>query len=164
MLTDYLTTQEVREAIGIEDDELSDTSLALPMYETELGIALSLVGTTGTLQQDYATIAAKDPTVRTATESALYSQTRLYAVYTTGLAVLPSLPLRAMKGESDEKADYTRFGGNVHDQVAERLSAAAARVLVALGKTYDSFNQVDATSTVRTYFTSASPSYDPITG
>lgn len=163
MLTDYLSFPEVRQAIGVEDDELTDDALSLPMYETELGIALAQVGDGG-LQDLYLTVLAKDDTVRSAIEKKLYNQTRLYAVYSMALVALTATPLQAMKGEGDEKANYSRFGGDVHQQVLDRVTAAAERTLVALSGTYATATSVVVTRVSRVYMAAASPSYDPITG
>jgi len=163
-LTDYLSFAEVREAIGIEDDELSDDTLSLPMYRTELSIALASVGTGGTLDADYRTAAQLDEGSRTADQQMLFDFTRLFAVYTVALAVLPSVPLRAMKGESDEKSDYTRFGGNVHDQVYQRLTTSLERSLQALSALYARIQNSGATRPVLTVMGTVSPSYDPISG
>ncbi len=162
-LTDYLSFDEVRQSIGVDEDELSDDSLSLPMYATELTIALGAVGD-GALQALYTTVAQLDPASRTAQQQQLYDLTRLYAVYSTALACLPGIPLQAMKGEADEKADYTRFGGNVHDQVMARLTTSAERSLLALTALYIKIASLDATPVVRTLFLATGNNYDPITG
>lgn len=163
-LTDYLTFAEVRQAIGVEDDELTDDSLSLPMYETELAIALGSVGSTGTLQTDYLTWAAMAVTDRTAPQQNLYMLTRLYAVYSTCIACMPWVALGTIKGESDEKADYTRFGGNVQEAMQVAVTASSERALIALSTAYANYLQLTTPRVSLSYSVAASPSYDPITG
>lgn len=161
-LTDYTSALEVRAALGVDETELTDASLALPMYETELGISLSLVS--ANLQADYLVINAKTAKTRSTAEELVLQRTRLFSTYTIATVALTSLPLGTFKGESDEKADYTRFSGNVQDQVAARIATRLERATTALASAYGALIQVTAIVTDRIFAAPSSPSYDPVTG
>jgi hypothetical protein len=161
LLTDYLSLDEVRQAIGVDQDELSDDSLLMPMYMTELTLALATVSDGG-LQAVFNTIAAKS--TMTAQEKQLFDLTRLYAVYSTAIACLPGLPLAIMKDETDGQADFGRFGGNVHDQVMQRLTSAVERVSIPLTTVYMAIASITTARPVLNLLGISGPTYDPITG
>lgn len=161
-LTDYTSFQEVRAALGVEDDELSDDTLSLPMYETKLGISLDQIDST--LQAAFLVIAAKVATTRTTPETLVFDRTRLFATYAVAIACIPSIGLRAMKGESDEKADYSRFSGTNLQDLANGLAADFEGISLGLQKAYAAFNASTVTKVVRVFIAGSSPSSDPVTG
>ena len=161
-LTDYTSFDEVRSALGVDSDELQDTTLSLPRFETELGIALELVSVT--LQSDFILISAIDVGTRTALEKSVYDRTRLFSAFSVASSCLSGLPLFTMKGESDNKADYTRFSGNLHEQVSENVMGALDSYRAALLRAYQTYKDGGQTVVSRPYFIAVSPTYDPVIG
>ena len=106
-LTDYIDYGEVRAALGVSSYELSDDTLALPMYTRALQAKLdAIIGTvgdrTGTLRFIFEGVSL-DSSPTTA-EEAFSDQISLFAVYVVAEACLSGLSLLALKSESDGKA------------------------------------------------------------
>lgn len=162
-LTDYTTFDEVRSALGVDSSDLPDETLQLRRYLTEVEIGLEEVGSTVITQ--YKVISDKETSARTDAESLVYDRTRLCATYLAAAACLSGLPLFVNKSETDEKSSYTRFTGNVIEQVSENIRASLERYRAALQNAVSSLENGSSVVRQRRTFIYAVPSnYDPVTG
>lgn len=95
--------------------ELTDTQLALDLYDNVLYLALISVDIPddapgpGPLDTRFAEINAIDLGSRTILEQKLFVLTRAFSTYVVAHEVGKSLPLLAAKSISDSKASVTRF-------------------------------------------------------
>ncbi len=107
-LTPYCTPDEVRAALGVNDIELPDRMLNLPVYELGLTRELRQVGLS--LPAAFSTASQAEP--RTDEQQALVEATREWAVYCVARQVGTSLAMLAPKDVTDDKASIGRFAGD----------------------------------------------------
>lgn len=165
-LTTYCNFDEVRSALGVNDLELKDTVLALPVYEMGLIREFNKISTS--LTAAFSTVIAKGHATRTANESALHDAVRLFSVYAAAKQVGVSLPTFAPKDVGDGKANVSRFAGEpftkVLDAIDEYYLVMKENVRQAL-EVYAGSSATTAPSlTPATVFMATKRSYDPITG
>jgi len=113
-ILDYMAYDEVRTTCGLASDELSDTVLALPVYDSALKLAAGDVTVpeaigTGTLIAEFALVLAKAEIDRTALEQRFYDLCHMFFVYAVAAEVVKPISMRAPKTRSDGKAVITRF-------------------------------------------------------
>ena len=159
MLTTYTTYDDIRAALGVSDEDLEDSTLALTLYSDYLTQELEDVSLT--LPETYATIKAKPSP--TAQETRFLKACGLFATYSVAKMLTAALPLFASKQTTDGKAAVQRFENPYRDtikNVLEQYSTMRNRLVAALAV----IGASSATSTTRVYMSVASPSYDPVTG
>lgn len=162
-LTTYCSYDEVRSALGVNDLELPDRVLGLPVYEMGLVREISRLSTS--LNAAFSSVAAKTPATRTVAEKALYDAMRLFSVYTVAKQVGVSLPTFAPKDVSDGKASVSRFAGEPFKATLEAIDEYLAAYKVDLKAAFDAFNGATATAApVLAGVLAAQRSYDPVTG
>jgi hypothetical protein len=162
-LTTYCSYDEVRSALGVNDLELKDSVLALPVYEMGLLRELSKLSTA--LNAAFSVVAAVAPGDRTAQQTALYEACHLFSVYTVAKQVGVSLPTFAVKDVSDGKASVSRFAGEPFKATLAAIDEYLAGYKVDLKAAFETFNGAGTTLARATVGTVASPrSYDPVTG
>jgi hypothetical protein len=88
-LTTYCDFGEVRSALGVNDIELSDLVLGLPVYE--MGLIRELNRLSTSLNAAFLTIYAKTRASRTPDEAELHDSVRLFSVYAAAKQVGVSL-------------------------------------------------------------------------
>lgn len=108
-LTKYCSYDEVRSTLGVNDIELSDAVLSLPVYE--MGLLRELNKVSPSLAAAFSAIYDKVPAQRTAAELAMFSATRLFCVYAAARQMGVALPNFAPKDVGDGKATISRFAG-----------------------------------------------------
>lgn len=159
LITAFTTYGDIRNALGIEDDELPDTTLSAKLYEDALmadldEVSLDLVTTFQTVS------ALVEPTE---VQQRFLRYTRLFSTYSVARQLLPSLPMFSKKSIEDGKARMERFAEAYRDTIKtvndeygkyqNRLSQALASV------------SISGTTTVsRSYMSVVTPVSDPITG
>ena len=162
-LTDYTSYAEVRAVLGVESEEISDTTLALSLYGDHL--TNELEGVNVNLPTQYAAVVAVvSPAVRTDVQTRFYSVTRLFAAYAVAKQLGSALAMFGPKDITDGKATVSRFADSPYkatlsrvDQQYEALRAKLEAAYLALGLTLTQ-------STPRPYFVISSPSTNPVTG
>ena len=158
MLNDYTSYSDIRAALGVDEDDISDETLGLPIYDDLLtqdleDVDLTVVDTYTT------TTAISSPT---AAETRFLRACKLFATFSVARQLTSSLPLFAAKQMTDGKAQIQRFDNPYQEtikKVNEQYGLARSRLvttLLAIGTTAD--------TVVKTYFGVASPSTDPVTG
>lgn len=164
-LTSYCEPDEVRAALGVNDLELSDAVLNLPVYE--IGLVRELNKVSVSLPVAFSLVSAIAEETRTDVAQALIDATRLFSVYASARQVGVSLGIMAPKDVGDGKAATARFSDSPYRDTLARVEqmylATKSGVLDALN-TY-SGTAVGTKATVPFTVLLASPrSYDPVTG
>jgi hypothetical protein len=164
-LTTYCEFAEVRSALGVNDLELKDSVLSLPVYEMGLIREINKVSTS--LPAAFSSVLAKSPSTRTANESALYSAMHLFSVYAVARQVGVSLPTFAPKDVGDGKASVSRFSGEPFEKVLDRIDSMYLEMREGLRSAYEVYaggSSVAPNLTPATVFLASGRSYDPVTG
>jgi hypothetical protein len=163
-LTTYLQLDEVRAALGVNDLELKDTVLILPVYEMGLVRELNKISTS--LPAAFSAAHSKQAADRTAAEAALYDATHLFAVYAVAKQVGVSLASFAPKDVGDGKATLSRFAGESYKETMDRVEGMFADTRSGLVAAYEAFAGSSSSTPNTTPFTSfiaSSRSRDPVT-
>jgi hypothetical protein len=163
-LTTYAQYEEIRAALGVNSQELSDTVLALPVYEMGLVRELNKISTS--LPAAFSTVQAIEEDARTDVQQALFESTRLFSVYAAAKQVGVSLASFAPKDISDGKASLSRFTGDSYKETMDRVEAAYLDAKQGLIDTMGSYTgDTDTSSTVPfTTFVVSSRVTDAVTG
>lgn len=165
-LTTYCEFDEVRSALGVNDLELKDSVLALPVYEMGLVRELNKVSTS--LTAAFSAVSAKSVGSRTEAEGGLYDAVHVFSVYAVARQVGVSLSVFAPKDVGDGKATISRFSGEpfkvTMDGVNEYYQIAKDAVRQALEAYNGSNNTIAASLTPATLFKASGRSYDPVEG
>jgi len=164
-LTNYLELEEVRAALGVNDTELKNSVLNLPVYE--IGLVRELSKISASLPVAFSTSSAVPGVSRTPVQQALVDATHLFSVYACARQVGVSLAAMAPKDIGDGKASMSRFSDAPYKDVMTRVEAmyTAARNSLMESMILYSGAGVQTKSTVpRTVFMASSRSYDPVTG
>jgi len=156
----YTTEDEIRAALGVDPDELTDATLDLDMYLQFLLVKLRSISPS--LPADYATVASIDEGTRTDEEAALYSGVKLFAPYAVAVFTLPALALMAQKQVTDGKAGVARFAGEPYKETMARVQAMYDQLKTELLDVYTAYIGGPAASTLRPYLSVISPSVDPV--
>jgi hypothetical protein len=161
-LEDYTSQDEVRAALGVDSDELSDATLDLDMYYQYLLVELRSIS--ATLLTDFATVVGIAEGSRSEVQAALFAAVKLFAPYAVAVFALPSLPLLAQKALTDGKASVTRFSGEPYKDTSERVQAMYEKLrtdLIAASGTYLGSSSV---SSLRPFLSAVGLAVDPVTG
>lgn len=165
-LTTYCEFDEVRSALGVNDLELKDSVLALPVYEMGLVRELNKISTS--LTAAFSSIVAKSLSARTANESALYDSVHLFSVYAVARQVGVSLPVFAPKDVGDGKATVSRFAGEPFRATLEGVDAYYQITREGVRQALEVYEGSTATAsaglTPASLFVASTRSYDPVTG
>lgn len=157
----YTTAAEVRATLGVSTTELSDSVLALPIYDT---IADESVDSVHSELADLfeAKAALLTPT---ALESKFVAVVKLYVTYAMASHLLTALPLFSVKSLTDGKAEFDRQSdvfADVKDGVNTMLRSLRARV-EQLMELVDG-TVIPASSPVSVSLVASKLATDPITG
>lgn len=164
-LTIYLELDEVRAALGVNDLELKDSVLNLPVYE--IGLVRELSKISASLPVAFSTVSAVAPASRTPTQQALADATHLFSVYACARQVGVSLAAMAPKDIGDGKATMSRFSDAPYKDVMTRVEAmytAARNSLMESMILYSGAGSQTASTVPRTVFKAAARAFDPVTG
>lgn len=165
-LTTYCDFAEVRSTLGVNDKELKDTVLGLPVYEMGLVRELNKVSTS--LNAAFSTLYAKVPAARTLAEANLHDAVRLFSVYAVAKQVGVSLANFAPKDVTDGKASVGRFAGTPFESVLDRIDDMYTGLKEDLKLAFEAFGGAASgaiSSTVPMRVFGASPrAYDPVRG
>lgn len=161
-LLELTTYAEVRAALGVNDIEISDTTLGLELYSSNLSMELDDINIQ--LQDKYAEVKAIDAAARSAAQKRFYEAVRLFATYTVAKHCCVSLPMFGPKSVSDSKTEVSRFSDSPYKETTKRVenqySTVRQRVVAALDSLLAS-TTVKASLNVMMVST---PSSDPVTG
>lgn len=114
MLIQFTDFDSIRSVLGVSDDELSDATLILPLYELQLKSELNKLN--ATLLADYLTVSAQT-IPPTALESSFLDSVRLFCTYSVATQAAKSMPMFAPRVLTDGKASFTRFSEAYKDVI-----------------------------------------------
>jgi len=124
-ITDYTTYDDIRAVLGVEDDELTDATIGLSIYENTLSLALT--ATSGVLSPSTETrnLAEQHEYISnlvspTDDETKMLLTIVNYACCVVAAALSSSLPMLAPKIQSDGKSTLTRFASEETYKSAQR--------------------------------------------
>lgn len=165
-LTAYCEFEEVRSALGVNDLELKDQVLDLPVYE--MGLIREFNRLSTSLNAAFSSIHLKSPASRTSGESTLHDAVRLFSVYAVAKQVGVSLANFAPKDVGDGKATVSRYSGEPFEKVLARIDEYYAALRPELRSAYEVFSSTTSTASLATtpnvFFVAAKRGYDPVTG
>ena len=157
-LTQFTSYDEIRAVLGVSDEELEDTTLALSMYPRLLEMDLGDISS-GLVDQYLAIYALA---IKTPEEQKLLDVVSVFSAYAISKHLLTSMPLFAPKRITDGRAETDRvtdpFEG-VREGVNSTYQTLRARVLIALGN----LGTPVTAATQRTYFAVAGLAINPVT-
>lgn len=166
MLSPFTTPADVRALLGVNDIEVADVTLGLPVFEMGLRHELRKVSA------DFDVIAlftaANDKAIadRTPEEASFHEATQYFSSLAAAAQVGISLALAAPKRLTDDKSGVERFSGTPYTDVLDRIDAnllgAKAALLLALASLTD--KPPSATTVGFTHFVAVKRGYDPVTG
>ena len=157
MLTDYTTYADIRAALGVTEDDLEDSTLALTLYSDYLVQELEDVALT--LPAKFAEVKAKGSP--TEAETRFLSATRLFSTFAVAKQLTAALPLFAAKQLGDGKATVQRFESPYRDTIKtvnDQYGRTRNRLIAAL----EAITTTSGTTVARQYFAVVSPSTDPV--
>lgn len=159
MLTDYTSHDEIRSALGVDDEELGDDRLRLKIYESTLladldDIHVGIRGLYGTLRTVDSLTEDQDRFVRAC---------QSFATYSVAKDLTASLPMFAPQSIEDGKSKLDRFSNPYRDTIA-KINAQFELWRKRLDAAFAIVNSSDSTLTAKTFFAVASSASDPITG
>ena len=165
-LTAYCDFSEVRSALGVNDIELSDGVLGLPVYE--MGLIRELNRLSTSLNAAFLAIYEKVPASRTPDEAELHDSVRLFSVYAAAKQVGVSLANFAPKDVGDGKATISRYSGEPFEKVLARIDDYYSALRGELRTLYETFSSSASTTAASTkpstFFVASKRGYDPVTG
>lgn len=159
MLTDFTTYAEVRAALGVSDEEASDVTLALPMYEEALkadldDISLSLITT-------YTTV--KTEVTPTDAQKRFLASVHLFCTYSVAKHLTVTLPMFSPRSVEDGKARMERFN-DPYLKTIERVEGEYGRWQSRLEAAFTTLGQSATARTARVFMAVAGATSNPITG
>lgn len=164
-LTTYCDFDEARSALGVNDTELKDTVLALPVYE--MGLVRELNKLSTSLNAAFLVIDLIAPAARSTSEATLHDAVRLFSVYAAAKQVGVSLANFAPKDVGDGKATVSRFAGEPFTKVLDGVDEYYQSLREDLRAAYAAYASITApvaSTTPTVFFVASKRSYDPITG
>lgn len=162
-LTTYTSYAEIRAVLGVSAKELTDVTLALPLYEQVLLQDLDEVS--ATVAAAYTSVAAIDPGSRTTTQQKLYEITRSFAAYQVASNLLTALPLFAPRAVKDGRAELERQADPYADTKVG-VAAMLSKLKTRLATIEAAYLGAPALAALPSYnlTTSTGLAVDPITG
>lgn len=161
-ITEYTTFADVRSILGVEDDELRDETLELRTYSHALSEALHEVSPN--LVELYRELQEKEPEERSSIEGRVVALTQLFASYAVALEASAALPMFSPRSIGDGKGSITRFSNDPYKDTIERIEQRFHLYRDRLRETLEELAEESQERVLPTFFRSASPAYDPVTG
>ena len=162
-ITKYTSYDEVRFPLGVTRKELKDEELALPIFETQLLLALDDVSPE--IATLYDTIQAIDPLVTplTTAQTRFLSACSLYSTYVVADTAGASMPMYSLARITDGKAEQERF-----DKSLEVLANIKAKLAYLRSKLAAAFTDAGGTGAIEatatfTHARASALTFDPVT-
>ncbi len=165
-ITDYTSFDEVRAALGVSDEEVSDTTLGLPMYGNHLEGEMQALADDLSLTEDItdtvSIIGAIAPASRTKQQKRVLSNVALFATYAVARHLGTSLAMMAPKAITDGKAGFTRFSDGPYKSVLMQVEKQYESARNALAGALSTLNSTVASDIPLVFFGVSSPDKDPV--
>lgn len=162
-LSTFTSYAEVRASLGVSVDEISDETIALPLYEDGLLTAFDEIDED--IPEDFATVMDIPEGTRTKPQKRFLRAVRLFSTYAVARHLTIALPLFSPKDISDGKATLSRYAASPYQSTIDGVNAAFSdhrnqlvEAIAALG------SQPTVTVVRRSYMVSVGLAEDPVTG
>lgn len=158
-ITSYTTYDDVRAALGVSDQDLSDSTLGLTLYDDAL--AMELAAVSPNIETLFASTNAQPS--HTDAEKQLLRATRTFATYAVARELVPAMRMFAVQQVTDSKAAMSRFSdplAQIAKDIEKKYQLTKDALLAALASVVGQ----SSPSTQRQYLYVVSPAYDPVTG
>ncbi len=171
MLTTYTTYDEVRAALGVAEEEITDNVLSLPNYELVLSfnledIDVELVITAPALGVDatYRTL-VPEAYAKSVLEARFFSIVQVYAAYVIARHLLNTLPMFAPQTIKDSKTELARIA----DPYADTRAGVESFYFLMRSRLIKAFVQLVPTASVPvaasySFLTAVGLAADPVSG
>lgn len=159
---DYTTYDDVRATLGVNDVELTDITLGLALYSSNLSVELDDAGTD--LADTFLEIDGTDPAQRTKKQQRLYDVTRLFATYTVAKQCCVSLPMFGPKSVGDAKTEVSRFTNDPYKETVKTIAKEWEKYRQRAQAALSDLASQTVSASPRTVMLVSSPTSDPITG
>lgn len=164
-LTTYCDLDEVRAALGVNEIEISDAVLNLPVYE--IGLVRELNRVSVSLPVAFSVVTAIAEELRTAKATALVDAVHLFSVYASARQVGGSLGTMVPKDVGDGKASVTRFSDSPYRDTLTRVETMFQGTRASLLDAFNTYSETTPSTSALTpgvVFMASGRSYDPVTG
>lgn len=159
-----LSFEDVRAVLGLSDEELPDSRLALPVFSTSVAEAVESVHPE--LETIYDSLKLKqetDPTTLTRTERKIVNLTEVYATYRMAKLLLVGMRAGTMKRITDGKAEVERFQVDI-ESLLEEIDAMLADLLARLLSALEDYGLTVEVPAPTYLLGTATLGVDPVTG
>ena len=159
MISKYTSYDEVRSVLGVEDDELLDETLALPVYYSHL--QEEILDINPRAEELFDMISELDDP--TPVQLRYIRVMGMFATYAVAKQLTSSLPMFAPRSIGDGKATMSRFLDPYKDtikKIEEQFTLNQGR----LQQLVDELNSETRVKTSRRFLIGVGLSYDPVTG
>lgn len=162
-ISDFISFDDVRAALGVSEDEIKDTTLSLDLYEYNLVSELESIDLT--LISVYETQKESAPSTWTTEQTRFYQAVKLFSAYAVAKQATVSLPMFSPKEQTDGKAGVVRFALDPYKATIAAILKQYDAFREKLIKAFSDLNSNDTpVATMRPYIVVASPVSDPVTG
>lgn len=157
-ILDYTTPEDIRGALGVDNEELGDETVLLQVYEDTLYSELDQISYS--FHDFY--MGFKAVAVLTGAEERFMRYSRLFATYAVARALTHTLPMFGPKSIEDGKAKVERFS-DPYKKTIEAVSAEYERWRALAQEAFRQLGEEGRVSVRRIYGRGVSPAYNPIT-
>lgn len=161
MITDYTPYADIRSILGVSDEEVSDTELALPIWSLLLDDKFSDIS--DSVATNFEAISLIDVASRTTAQTKFMSTASMYAAYAVAQELLVSLPMMGFKRVTDGKAEQERFDRWDDVRMGVEKGANAMRVKLRLALAVIDSTYSVPTAVTRLSILTTGLATDPIT-
>lgn len=161
-IASYTTFDDVRAALGVSADEITDATLSLDLYTFNLVSELESISIN--LPTDFAALPVP-PATLTAVQTRFAQAVSLFSTYAVAKQGTISLPMFSPKEQTDGKAGLVRFAQDPYKATIQRILQQYEVFKLKLEAAYAATLSTDAPAAIaRPYFVVSSPSSDPVLG
>ena len=156
----YTSCNDVRALLGVENDEITDETLTLEVYSSNLSSELDSIDVQ--LASKYQDVKLITASSRTAAETRFFNTCRLFAAYAVAKQACTSLPMFGPKEISDIKTTVARFSDSPYKETIKAVKANFDVYRTRLVEAYNAVATQGITLVTRKYMLVSQPSTDPV--
>lgn len=162
MITTYTTYAEIRSLLGVNDEEVPDEELSLPIWSLLLDDKLNDLSES--VATNFATITLVPEANRSTAEKKFLATASLYASYVVAQELLTALPMFGFKQVTDGKAEQERFDRWDDLKVGVQKGFSAMRLKLRLALAAVDLNYSAPLAVTSTFIVTTGLATDPVTG
>lgn len=158
----YTSANDIRAALGVDDDELTDATISSQTYEDTVSLSLARAFPDADPEATYTVCSgASTPTKN---QKLYCSAFRRFVTLAFAEAFIPALPMMAPKATGDNKVTVERFANNPYEATIRGIRDGMATAVLDLGTMLQKINASSTDVVVaRPYFSVVSPNRDMVT-